>query len=113
MQTVENLTDKSAQLLWEKAIEQLKKELSQEACERWIHPLKPLAITDEGLTLGVPDDFFKSWIIDHYGRIILLATREVSSESIGAVSYQVVQQELTLKSFLMIINEWISLFKFF
>ncbi len=96
MQTVENLTDKSAQLLWEKAIEQLKKELSQEVCERWIHPLKPLAITDEGLTLGVPDDFFKSWIIDHYGRIILLATREVSSESIGAVSYQVVQQELTL-----------------
>ncbi len=56
------------------------KELSPHVCDRWLRPIQPTRLTDEELVLGVPDEFFKSWIIDHYGNMIFLALKETSGK---------------------------------
>ncbi len=54
--------------------------------ERWIEPIKPLSLENNELTLGVPDDFFKNWISDHYGNMITLALNETLGVSDSRVS---------------------------
>jgi len=91
---VDNLKETSAQDIWSKALESLKKELSPQACERWLNPIKPSELSDGFLTLGVPDEFFKNWVIDHYGNMILLAMKDAAGDPALQVSYEL-QKENT------------------
>ena len=73
---MDNLNTPSAKEVWSKVVESLQRELSPQVYERWLIPIQPLEIVEDELMLGVPDDFFKSWIIDHYGSIISLSLKE-------------------------------------
>ena len=44
----------------------LEKELSSVSIDRWFRHLQPSAVAGDTLVIDVPDDFFKSWILDHY-----------------------------------------------
>ena len=68
--------DNSASDIWSKVLYNLQKELSPLVFERWLEPIKPLSLERNELTLGVPDNFFKNWIMDHYGNMITLALNE-------------------------------------
>ncbi len=75
---MDNLKIDSAEDLWLKVLDSLQKELNPQVFERWIQPIKPISCADELLMLGVPDDFFKSWIMDHYGAMIAIAIKETT-----------------------------------
>ena len=66
--------------VWLKVINSLQNELTPHVYERWLKPLEPLRITEYELTLGVPDEFFKSWVCDHYGHMILLVLKDVTGQ---------------------------------
>lgn len=85
-----NSTTFSADEIWKKLLESLEKELSAHVYERWLSPIKALRFEKDGLTLGVPDDFFKSWIIDHYGSIIQMALRDITQNEMSSVQYELV-----------------------
>ena len=91
---MDNLKEASAQDIWSKALESLKKELSPQAYERWLSPIKPFGLSDGFLTLGVPDEFFKNWVIDHYGNMILLAMKDAAGDPALQISYEL-QKENT------------------
>ncbi|MCG3177293.1 MAG: Chromosomal replication initiator protein DnaA [Candidatus Omnitrophica bacterium] len=62
--------------LWERILIALQKELTPHVYERWLRPIRPLEIQEGRLRLGVPDDFFRSWVLDHYGNMLTHALRE-------------------------------------
>ena len=79
--SVDNIKEFSAPSLWSKAAENLEKELAPQVYERWLKPIKPITLEDQKLFLSVPDEFFKTWVIDHYGSIISSALKEALSGS--------------------------------
>ena len=78
--------DNTVSEVWSKVLSNLQKELSPLVFERWLEPIKPLSLESNELTLGVPDDFFKNWISDHYGNMITLALNETLGVSDSRVS---------------------------
>ena len=77
---MDKTVDISPDSAWSRAVETLQKELSAHVIDRWIKPIKPVSIHDEQLVLSVPDDFFKTWVVDHYGSMISLALKELAGE---------------------------------
>src|SRR3989344_126654 len=76
MSSVDNFKEYSLPELWSKVLDSLQKELAPQVYERWLKPIKPVELKDQELFLSVPDEFFKNWIIDHYGNMISLALKE-------------------------------------
>ncbi len=92
--------DKSKELTaldaWSKTLDALKNELSPHVYERWLKPIQALNITDSELTLGVPDEFFKSWLLDHYGSMISIALKEATSDQDFKFAFEILKQEPVL-----------------
>lgn len=85
--------DNSSQTVWSKTLDSLQKELTPHVYERWLSPIQPLELKERCLHLGVPDEFFKSWVIDHYGSIISLAIRDVLRDPGFNVAFQISKTE--------------------
>lgn len=80
---------------WNRALEALQKELNPQAFERWLRPIKPLESTGAEIILGVPDEFFKSWVIDHYGNLIVQVLKEITGSPDSRISFQTLKDELS------------------
>lgn len=79
--------------LWDKALDSIQKELAPQVYERWLRPIKPSEANSNGISLGVPDDFFKTWIIDHYGGMITSALKEISGNANFKAEFVILQEE--------------------
>jgi chromosomal replication initiator protein len=76
---VDNFSLTAAEEIWEKVLAGLEKELAPQVCERWLKPMSPLEVAGDELVMGVPDDFFKNWIIEHYGSLIAIALKDIDA----------------------------------
>jgi len=83
----------NASHVWTKIKESIQKELSGPAFERWIQPMKALEFEENQLVLGVPDEFFKNWVIDHYGNIILASLNESVGATGGQIEFRIHAEE--------------------
>ena len=92
MDKFEELT---AQEAWLKTIDSLKNELSPHVYDRWLKPIQPLAISETELSLGVPDDFFKNWILDHYGSMISIALKEVTADPNFKFTFEISKPDIS------------------
>lgn len=75
---MDNINTNAKFSFWFSAIENLKNELTPQIYEFWLKPIIPLDLTDSLLKIGVPDDFFKTWILEHYAEKIQKALRVTS-----------------------------------
>lgn len=87
---VDNKASTPATTLWDSVLDALQKELTPHVYERWLRPILPLEVKDSRLHLGVPDDFFKSWVMDHYGNLLVRALREAGHNPDLALEFQIV-----------------------
>jgi len=76
---------------WLKVLDSLQKELMPQVYERWIKPIKPMHMQEDGFVVGVPDEFFKNWIIDHYESMILSAVKENLNTLDARLSYEILK----------------------
>lgn len=83
----------NASHVWAKIQESIQKELSGPAFERWIQPMRALEFEENQLVLGVPDEFFKNWVIDHYGNIILASLNESVGVAGGQIEFRIHAEE--------------------
>jgi len=95
---VDNFREYTAPDLWIKILDVLGKELTSHVCERWLQPMMPIELNDQGLVMAVPDEFFKSWIADHYGSMITLALREVINQPDAKLILEITKQEPIVSS---------------
>lgn len=66
--------------VWQKALENIKRELSEQSFKSWIGPVRLSKIDGGVVWLEVPDRIYRDWLKEHYQDII----REAFSEVLGA-----------------------------
>ena len=79
--------------LWNKVIEALQGELTPHVYERWLKPVRPLTLEGDHITLGVPDDFFKNWVIDHYGSMIHHVLKDISGNPEFKITFSIFKED--------------------
>jgi len=52
--------------LWNNLLGRLKNEVGEQAFNAWFMPITPLSLSDDKLKLGVPNDFFREWVVERY-----------------------------------------------
>ena len=96
---MDNLVNQRASDVWSKILLALQRELSAPVFERWIQPIQAVEFENNALALSVPDDFFKSWIVDHYGGMITASFHDILGSADGRVDFRIsVEEELPLSA---------------
>ena len=76
--------------LWGTLLEKVKAEVSDQAFNAWFVPIVPLSASDDKITLSVPSEFFREWVLDKYAGLLAshlgtIADRKVDIEFVIAV----------------------------
>ncbi len=75
-------TEPSVQLsqkeIWQKALENIKRELSEQSFKTWIEPARFQRLENNVLSLEIPDKFYGDWLREHYQDIIRGAISEIA-----------------------------------
>ena len=99
---MDNLLNLTSAQIWAKIQDSLQKDLSGPAYDRWIQPIEPLEFEENLLVLGIPDEFFKNWVVDHYGSMILACLNDALGVPGGLLDFRIhasaVQQPSTQDS---------------
>ncbi|MHA1609370.1 MAG: DnaA ATPase domain-containing protein, partial [Candidatus Njordarchaeales archaeon] len=69
--------------LWEKAREELKKEIGEQQFNNWLAPIKAISFNNNQITLEVPNAFTSDWLKSHYLEKIKATLKRVSGREIG------------------------------
>ena len=72
----------TAAQLWSEVLSVLKKDITAQSFETWLKPSKALEITDEVLTIEVPNKFFREWLLDHYYDVITNIIDNISKKKL-------------------------------
>jgi len=59
-------TQASHEELWQKSLEIIRENVNPRSFQTWFSPLKALNISEDTITLGVPNKFFCEWLDNHY-----------------------------------------------
>ncbi|NOZ60095.1 MAG: chromosomal replication initiator protein DnaA [Calditrichaeota bacterium] len=62
--------------IWSNILEIIRPKLNEQAFMTWFHPIKPINVLDNQLTVQVPSQFFYEFLESHYKEIIDAATVE-------------------------------------
>lgn len=68
---------------WRGLLGQLKGEVSEQVFTAWFLPITPVGISDDRLTLGVPNEFFKEWLQERYADFLTSRLRTVSDKNLA------------------------------
>jgi len=82
--------------LWQKIQTTIKKEVGDTSYDTWLTGLNAVIKDSCTLTLQAPDEFFKNWIIEHYGSIIQRFLSQEAGKDI-CIEYEV-NESLLVKS---------------
>jgi chromosomal replication initiator protein len=66
--------------LWKKACEHLRDALHEDVYSRWIAVISPVRVEEDTIFLAVDNDFYQSWLEEHYLPLICDALRAVSGQ---------------------------------
>ena len=80
--------------LWKKICVILARELSESSFKTWFAPVSLLGVSEESLTISVPDQYFGKWLEGHYQNLILSSVEEVVGHPLK-LTYQVVEPPRT------------------
>ncbi len=68
--------------LWDRCLENLKKDLNRQSFETWFKPTKASLSENNTLKVRVPNEFFRDWIRDHYQPQIQNALKTLHPEQL-------------------------------
>ncbi len=68
--------------LWDRCLENLKKDLNRQSFETWFKPTKASVTENNTLKVQVPNEFFRDWIRDHYQPQIQKALKALHPEQL-------------------------------
>ena len=56
--------------LWEEVLAHLRERVGKQNFETWIKPIRFRSLTSDGVSLEVPNKFFRGWLTEHYSEQI-------------------------------------------
>ena len=78
---------------WLEAQRRVSKEISRQNYDTWIRPVRLLSVKGNGVILGVPNRFFKEWILDHYFEVLTRILMEVFEKEEVNLSFRIQKGE--------------------
>ena len=63
---------------WNEGVKIIKEKVSQQNFETWIKPIRVVALEDNNVLLGVPNKFFRDWLVENYIDLISRSLSDVS-----------------------------------
>jgi len=87
---------KNAVEVWEKAKDLIKLKVNPQTFEMWFKPTKGITVSEDSLTIEVPNSFFKDWLIDHHLELIKDVLKETCGENLKLEFNYSAQEELNL-----------------
>lgn len=64
--------------LWERTLVELQKHMLKPSAETWLKSAKPLALYEDTVVVGLPNDFVKSWVESRYAAPIKTVLQELT-----------------------------------
>lgn len=77
--------------VWPSVLDLLKRDLASHVYERWLLPIRPLGFSEGVLHLGVPDNFYKTWILDHYLTMMVATLKETTGQADVTIEIEIVE----------------------
>jgi chromosomal replication initiator protein len=68
--------------LWPRVLSIIKSKINEQAFNSWFSSIRLSSSQGDGLTLEVPDKFFRDWLVDHYQNLINTSLEEASGRKI-------------------------------
>lgn len=75
--------------VWEKCLEIIKSNVTNQVFSTWFEPIKPVALNNEVLVIQVPSQFFYEWLEEHYVNIIRKALKRELGEK-AKLEYRII-----------------------
>jgi chromosomal replication initiator protein len=69
--------------LWSGVLTRLKNEVGDQAFNAWFVPITPISFSDDKFTLGVPNEFFREWVIERYIGLLSTNLAGITGKKIG------------------------------
>ncbi|RKY37354.1 MAG: chromosomal replication initiator protein DnaA [Candidatus Omnitrophota bacterium] len=82
--------------IWHNILSEISSEISAESFETWLKPVTAINISNESLTLKVPNKFYKEWIIDHYLKFITKAAYHITQNNLR-IDFSISKEENVLQ----------------
>ena len=82
----------SHESIWNESLEIIRENINPRSFQTWFAPLKAVSITENSLTLSVPNKFFCEWLDNHYLTLLRNAVAQVSGQSL-AIRYEIMDQQ--------------------
>ncbi len=73
--------------LWSGVLEATKETLGEQTWDTWLRPIKSQNFSENTLTLEVPNQFFQTWIKDHYLGLIKETLKTITQQEDVAVEF--------------------------
>ncbi len=70
------------ELFWKEGVRIIKEKVSQQNFETWIRPIRFVSLEGNNILLGVPNKFFKDWLVENYIGLISSSLADVSGTEI-------------------------------
>lgn len=67
--------------IWNKALKAISERISQNTFDIWFKPLKFLSLSQNAISLEVPNKFFKDWLYENYQTLIKEVLSEIAQKS--------------------------------
>lgn len=78
--------------VWEKCLQFIRDNISEQAYSTWFLPIKPTKLKDQILTIEVPSKFFFEWLEEHYIKLLKVALHK-SLGSEAKLVYSIVMEQ--------------------
>ncbi len=80
---MERNDDEKLKDAWPQVLEKLEKRFNKDIMDRWIRVIHPVSMNRVGITLGVGNDFYQSWLEENYAKHIREALSSVIGTNLG------------------------------
>ncbi len=75
-------------LVWNNCLNIIKKSIDAQPFKTWFEPIKPVKLTEDILTIQVPNKFFYEWLEEHYVNVLKKAVKKELGFN-GSLEYQI------------------------
>ena len=69
--------------MWHTCLQEIKKRVDSQVYEKWFYPISLFSISDDVITITVPNSFHKDWLNDHYSKLIEDTIIKVYNKRLG------------------------------
>lgn len=78
--------------VWDNCLQTIKKSINAQTFKTWFEPIKPIKLSENSLTIQVPNTFYYEWLEENYVGLLKKTIRQELGEE-GKLEYQVLLDE--------------------